>query len=101
MNRDPSQADSYFVLAGIHGLPQAWCLHHEDRFNPWHRVYLRDFEDALRSIPGCQDVTLPYWDLTTPLPDLLQQPPFARVAEARRQDQAKSSASETQRTTRV
>ncbi len=77
MNRDPSQTDSYFVLAGIHGLPQAWCLHHEDRFNPWHRVYLRDFEDALRSIPGCQDVTLPYWDLTTPLPDLLQQPPFA------------------------
>jgi tyrosinase len=40
-------------------------------------VYLKSFEDALRSVPGCQDVTLPYWDVTTPLPGLLQQPPFA------------------------
>lgn len=77
MARRPSQADSYFALAGHHGLPESWCLHHEDRFNPWHRVYLRIFEDALRSIPDCQDVTLPYWDITTPLPDVLQQPPFA------------------------
>jgi tyrosinase len=77
MERDPSDANSYYALAGIHGLPQAWCLHHEDRFNPWHRVYLRLFEDALRSVPGCEDVTIPYWDLATPLRDLLQQPPFA------------------------
>ncbi|MDQ6775744.1 MAG: tyrosinase family protein [Actinomycetota bacterium] len=77
MARDASQADSYFAIAGLHGKPGNWCLHHEDRFNPWHRVYLKQFEDALRSIPGCQDLTLPYWDLTTPLPDLLQQPPFA------------------------
>lgn len=78
MARDPSDAAGYFALAGIHGLPQAWCLHHEDRFNPWHRVYLRVFEDALRSVPGCEDVTLPYWDITTPLPALLQKPPFDR-----------------------
>jgi tyrosinase len=77
MDRDPSAEDSYFALAGIHGLPQRWCLHHEDRYNPWHRVYLRRFEDALRSIPGCDAVTMPYWDIETPLPDLLQQPPFA------------------------
>jgi tyrosinase len=77
MEHPPGDADSYFALAGNHGLPQAWCMHHEDRFNPWHRVYLKRFEDALRSIPGCQDVTLPYWDVTTPLPELLQQPPFA------------------------
>jgi tyrosinase len=77
MERPPGNDDSYFALAGIHGLPQASCLHHEDLFNPWHRVYLKLFEDALRSVPGCQDVTLPYWDVTTPLPDLLQQPPFA------------------------
>lgn len=77
MARDPSDAGSYFALAGLHGLPASWCLHHENRFNPWHRVYLKLFEDALRSVPGCQDVTLPYWDLTTPLPALLQQPPFA------------------------
>jgi hypothetical protein len=77
MERSPDDANSYFALAGYHGLPQSWCLHHEDRFNPWHRVYLKLFEDALQSVPGCQDVTLPYWDVTTPLPDLLQQPPFA------------------------
>jgi tyrosinase len=77
MKRDPSDANSYFALAGIHGLPHAWCLHHEDRFNPWHRVYLKLFEDALRSVPGCEDVTIAYWDIATPLPDLLQQPPFA------------------------
>jgi tyrosinase len=77
MARPPGDAGSYFALASIHGLPQAWCLHHEDQFNLWHRVYLKRFEDALRSVPGCQDVTLPYWDVTTPLPGLLQQPPFA------------------------
>jgi len=76
MQRDPADDNSYFALAGYHGLPHAWCLHHEDRFNPWHRVYLKLFEDALRSVSGCADVTLPYWDITTPLPEVLQQPPF-------------------------
>ena len=28
----------------------------------WHRIYVLFLEDALRSIPGCQDVTLPFWD---------------------------------------
>ncbi|MFD5465673.1 tyrosinase family protein [Kitasatospora sp. NPDC127059] len=76
MARDTTAPDGYFALAGQHGLPQAWCLHHENRFNPWHRPYLIEFEDALRSVPGCQDVTLPYWDISTPLPDRLQHPPF-------------------------
>jgi tyrosinase len=60
MARDPSHPDSYFAIAGQHGLPTLWCVHHEDRFNPWHRVYLRQFEDALRSVDGCADVTIPY-----------------------------------------
>jgi hypothetical protein len=76
MERDPSDANSYFAIAGAHGLPQSWCAHHDDPFNPWHRVFLEVFEDALRSVPGCEDVTLPYWDLTTELPAVLQQPPF-------------------------
>jgi len=76
MAKEPSDPGSYFTLAGYHGLPQSWCMHHIDQFNPWHRVYLKTFEDALRSVPGCQDVTLPYWDISTPLPDALQQPPF-------------------------
>ncbi|MFJ3788683.1 tyrosinase family protein [Kitasatospora sp. NPDC090091] len=76
MARDPAAPDSYFALAGHHGLPNSWCLHREDRFKPWHRVHLRVFEDALRSVPGCEDVTLPYWDIATALPDRLQYPPF-------------------------
>jgi tyrosinase len=76
MARDPGAPDSYFALAGQHGLPKRWCLHHEDRYNPWHRQYLRVFEDALRSVPGCEEVTIPYWDIATELPDRLQHPPF-------------------------
>ncbi|WP_165422228.1 tyrosinase family protein [Rhizobium ruizarguesonis] len=77
MDRNPANEDSYFALAGIHGLPQAWCSHHIDQYNPWHRVYLKAFEDALRSIPGCEDVTLPYWDISDPIPGLLSEEPFA------------------------
>lgn len=76
MQRDPSDANSYFALAGSHGLPRRWCLHHENSYNPWHRAYLRVFEDALRSVPGCAEVTIPYWDIETELPDRLQHPPF-------------------------
>jgi tyrosinase len=77
MKRDPSHPDSYFALAGVHGLPEQWCAHHVDPFNPWHRTYLKQFEDALRAVPGCETVTLPYWDFTTLLPDVLRRPPFA------------------------
>lgn len=76
-DQDPDADDSYYTIAGVHGRPLLKCLHHEDRFNPWHRVYMKAFEDALRSVPGCEDVTMPYWDFLTPLPALLQEPPFA------------------------
>ena len=84
MERDPTQADSYYQIAGVHWYPAIdqnplfHCLHHENRFLPWHRFHLRRFEDALRSVPGCANVTLPYWDVTTPVPDLLYQEPFAQ-----------------------
>jgi hypothetical protein len=76
MAKPPSDPQSYYSIASIHGLPQAFCLHHEDRYNPWHRVYLKMFEDALRSVPGCENVTLPYWDIKTPIPNLLKAAPF-------------------------
>ncbi|GAA2807535.1 hypothetical protein GCM10010505_37230 [Kitasatospora aburaviensis] len=76
MARDPGDPNSYFALAGQHGLPKKKCAHLEDRFNPWHRKYLRVFEDALRSVPGCEEVTLPYWDIATALPVRLQNPPL-------------------------
>jgi tyrosinase len=84
MARDPSQPDSYYAIAGIHWYPAIdrnplfHCLHHENRFLPWHRLHLKRFEDALRSVPGCADVTLPYWDITAPIPALLYEEPFAR-----------------------
>jgi hypothetical protein len=77
MGRHPDEETSYFYLAGIHGLPDvAYCKHHQDLYNPWHRVYLRKFEDALRTVQGCADMTLPYWDVTSAPPDFLFEPPF-------------------------
>lgn len=78
MAKDPSDPDSYFVQAGYHWLPKptTYCQHHAPAYNPWHRAYLVSFENALRSVPGCEDVTLPYWDITTPFPELLKSAPF-------------------------
>jgi tyrosinase len=68
---------SFFAIAGYHGLPfrglgatdpHSWggyCHHGNVLFPTWHRVYLVKLEEALRSVPGCQDVTLPYWDETS------------------------------------
>jgi len=86
MGRDPSQPDSYFAIAGLHWYPAIdqnslfHCLHHENRFLHWHRFHLKRFEHALRSVPGCADVSLPYWDVTTRIPALLYQAPFAEYA---------------------
>lgn len=74
--QSPLDSNSYFVLAALHGVPNAYCMHHVDGYNPWHRVYMKAFEDALRSVPGCAEVTLPYWDITEPVPALLYEPPF-------------------------
>ena len=35
-------------------------------FLVWHRLALYHFEEAIRSISGRQDFTLPYWDVTDP-----------------------------------
>ena len=39
-------------------------------------MYLIQFENALRTVEGCEDVTLPYWDITSTPPDFLFAPPF-------------------------
>jgi tyrosinase len=78
MAKPTSDPNSYFVQAGYHWLPSPlYCQHHVPAYNPWHRAYMIGFENALRSVPGCEDVTLPYWDITTPFPDLLKSAPFA------------------------
>lgn len=75
--KDPADPNSYFVQAGYHWLPAPlYCQHHVPAYNPWHRAYLLSFENALRSVPGCEDVTLPYWDITKPFPELLKAAPF-------------------------
>lgn len=80
IKQDPDDSQSYFSLAGIHWLPgpNYYCRHHENAYNPWHRLYLIKFEDALRSVEGCEDVTLPYWDITDKeVPSVLYEEPFA------------------------
>ena len=71
MDRDDDDPNSYFQIAGIHWLPgpEVYCRHHENAYNPWHRAYLLAFEDALRSVEGCEEVTLPYWNIQAKAPD--------------------------------
>jgi len=73
----PNDPNSFFVIGGYHGEPfrgagwgnagfwGGYCNHGNVLFPTWHRAYLLRLEDALRSIPGCADVTLPYWDETS------------------------------------
>jgi tyrosinase len=59
LNKWPEDRRNYNNLALIH---QDHCQHGWERFLPWHRVYLYEFEQALQDV--CPDVTLPYWDWT-------------------------------------
>ena len=77
MAKGVTDPNSYFMQAGIHWLPDRFCQHHVPAYNPWHRAYLLGFENALRSVSGCDNVTLPYWDITTPFPDVLKSAPYA------------------------
>jgi len=51
---------TYGQLVAVHA--QNHQMHGTLRFLPWHRVYLLQLENALRTIHP--DVTLPYWDWT-------------------------------------
>jgi tyrosinase len=73
----PEDPRSFFMLGGYHGEPfrgagygsaaywGGYCNHGNVLFPTWHRVYLFELEEALRSIPGCGEVTLPFWDETS------------------------------------
>ena len=94
--QDPTNKKSYFYLGGLHGLPfrgpgvtdpdwwGGYCWHGSVLFPTWHRIYLLNLEDALRSIDGCHDVTLPFWDELAnlergdkiPIPSVLTSPTF-------------------------
>jgi tyrosinase len=62
LNKWPEDSRSYNGLALIH---QNHCQHGWERFLPWHRVYLYEFEQALQD--HCPDVTVPWWDWTMDL----------------------------------
>ncbi|MGY4157852.1 tyrosinase [Bradyrhizobium sp. USDA 4461] len=61
LNRWPEDRRSYNNQALIH---QNHCQHGWERFLPWHRAYLYEFEQNLQGFePG---LMLPYWDFTMP-----------------------------------
>ncbi|XHR80073.1 MAG: tyrosinase family protein [Gloeotrichia echinulata GP01] len=59
LNKWPLDSRNYNNLALIH---QNHCQHGWERFLPWHRIYLYEFEQALQD--RCPGVTMPYWDWT-------------------------------------
>lgn len=61
LNKWPEDRRNYNNQALIH---QNHCQHGWERFLPWHRAYLYEFEQTLQDFfPG---VTMPYWDWTMP-----------------------------------
>ncbi|HWK88677.1 MAG TPA: tyrosinase family protein, partial [Longimicrobium sp.] len=59
LNKWPRDYRNYNNLALIH---QDHCQHGWERFLPWHRVYLYEFEQAMQDV--CPGITMPYWDWT-------------------------------------
>jgi tyrosinase len=66
----------YAQVAGFHGVPDWWCWHGTSRrrqpvagrvhaFLPWHRAYLKVFEDLL--LDHDANISLPWWDATSKL----------------------------------
>lgn len=70
----PEDPLSFFTIGGYHGEPfrgagwgssafwGGYCNHGNVLFPTWHRAYLVRLEEALRSIPGCENVAMPFWD---------------------------------------
>jgi tyrosinase len=57
----PEDRRNYNNQALIH---QNHCQHGWERFLPWHRAYVYEFEQNLQDF--APDITLPYWDWTMP-----------------------------------
>ena len=96
-NLPPEKDLSFFRIGGFHGEPfegpgrydpdwwGGYCHHSDVLFPAWHRAYLYHLENALRTVPGCEKVTLPFWDecwdalfdkTGMPIPSILTTPTF-------------------------
>ncbi|RVD89194.1 uncharacterized protein DFL_000210 [Arthrobotrys flagrans] len=83
----PSDPNSFFTIAGYHGEPfrgpgagstslgwwGGFCHHGNVLFPTWHRAYVLRLENALRSIQGCEHVTMPFWDECLVVSSILEQ----------------------------
>ncbi|PSJ42982.1 tyrosinase family protein [Allosphingosinicella deserti] len=72
LNKWVGDVRNYNNLALIH---QNHCQHGWERFLPWHRIYLYEFEQVLQDF--CPDVTMPYWDFSAPA--YSDDPPNGRI----------------------
>lgn len=56
-----SHPNSFATIAGLHGSPSpSYCIHANNGFFSWHRAYILELENALRTI-HC-NTTLPFWN---------------------------------------
>lgn len=74
-----SNPNSFATIGGLHGNPApSYCIHGNNGFLSWHRAYLLEIENALRTI-HC-DLALPFWDWssrdTTGLPTACSSPTY-------------------------
>ncbi|HWD27165.1 MAG TPA: tyrosinase family protein [Rhizomicrobium sp.] len=72
-NANPSDKTGYLYWASLHDNfdthAQSGCAHFSERFFPWHRRFLYDFEQVLQNTdpPRTSQVMIPYWDWSVPL----------------------------------
>jgi tyrosinase-like protein len=69
---NPDDPTGYDYWAGLHDnfdeSVHSGCAHFSEKFFPWHRRYLSDFERVLQQTdpPATAGVMIPYWDWTQP-----------------------------------
>jgi Common central domain of tyrosinase len=69
---NPTDPTGYLYWANLHNdfdtVQHSGCAHFSEKFLPWHRRHLVDFEKVLQqTIPGVTDnLMIPYWDWTKP-----------------------------------
>ena len=86
---NPADKTGYLYWANLHDdfdTTHSGCAHFSEKFLPWHRRHLFDFEAVLRQTkPGVTDnLMIPYWDWTKPR-DAFPQAVRARGVAAVRQ----------------